>query len=157
MNMLITPEEVIRLSFRESEYLRSTTVLEADIVAATDRFITPIIGQTMVEQLSLGDYRELMSDYIAPALAASVRLLIQPLLNIRTEEAGATSPRTDSTQQAPQSAMLALHNSLKQRARQLLKRVSDHLNKNADKYPEYDPKSNILNRCSINGGFVQTF
>ena len=101
MNMLITPEEVIRLSFRESEYLRSTTVLEADIVAATDRFITPIIGQTMVEQLSLGDYRELMSDYIAPALAASVRLLIQPLLNIRTEEAGATPPRTESTQQAP--------------------------------------------------------
>ena len=51
----------------------------------------------------------------------------------------------------------ALMLSLRMRTRQLLKRLSNYLNSNEHSFSEYRKEYNILNRCSIDGGFVQIF
>ena len=157
MTTLLTPEQVVCSAFAESECLSADVVTEADIVAATSRYITPIVGQSMVEKLAEQEYPTLMDEYVAPALAAAVRAVIQPIINLRTGDSGLVAPKGESFTTPSQSSVTALQQRLKCRQRELLKRLSEHLNNCSEEYPEYDPECNILNRCSLDGGFVQIF
>lgn len=157
MRVVITPEQVVALAFGECNYLSADVVSVADIAAAQSRYIVPIVGEELLEMILEGDYGELADEYVAPALAYATRLIVQPAINLRMGDSGLVAPRGDAMQSPGESAVEALMGSLKIRTRQLLKRLSAFLNQNIDTFPEYKPECNVLNRCSIDGGFVQIF
>lgn len=155
MNTLITPVQVLRLAFGESAYLPPETVAESDIAAAEQRHIVPVIGRALYERLLGGGCPEFVSDYLAAPAALFTRLRIQPRLDIRTDRCGASAPDTDFVQPASAEARRALLVSLRTEARTLLRRAAEHLAAERSAFPEYDPETDILNRCSTDGGFVQ--
>lgn len=157
MNRLITPQQVIERAFAQAEYLSEQAVSDADIVAATSRYVVPIVGEQLAEKLAAGEYAQLLEHYVAPALAAAVRYMIQPLINLRTGDSGLVAPKGESFAAPTKEAVADLQLRLKCRMRELLKRLSDHLNSNSKSYAEYNADCNILNRCLIDGGVVQIF
>ena len=157
MNRLITPEQVIQSAFGEAEYLSAQAVSDADIVAATSRYIAPILGDELVQRLADGHYAELLEEYVAPALAAAVRYMVQPLINLRTGDSGLVAPKGEYFAAPSKQATAELQQRLKCRMRELLRRLSDHLNGNSKSYAEYNYECNILNRCLTDGGVVQIF
>ena len=130
MKILIEPQRVISLAYAHGEYLPANSISQSDIITAQSRYILPVVGDALSQRLTDGDYPSLMSEYIAPALAEYVRYVA----NVEQYPADRTTLK---------------------KAQELLLRLSDHLESNAESYPEYNPTCNVLKRCSINGGFVQ--
>ncbi len=155
MKNLITNEQVISLAFGDGEYLSSEVILDADIAMAEERYILPVVGAELREALLKGTYKTLLDDFVAPALAMSVRTMIQPALNVRTGQAGlqiSSSLRADSS---TRTAMQTLQKSLRLRRQALLRRLSNYLKNHASEFPEYNPSDDALQKCSISGGYVQ--
>ncbi len=150
---LITPAEVISRAFSTDELLSPDALLEEDIAAAEEGRLVPVIGRPLCEALHQGLHPELIDEYIAPALAFHTRLLIQGRLNIRTSSVGTTAPRNRPSE----GELHAQRASLRRQASLLMRRLTLHLNQNSERYPEYDPSRNPLNRCSTDGNLVQTF
>ena len=157
MKNIITPARAVELAWGTGEYVSPGAVGEADIAAATHRYIEPVIGRRMTEALADGRYAELCNDYAAPAVAMFVRVLLQPSMDIRTGQAGSVVQSGAACDPAGDAARAASLRSLRRRAGQLLRRLSDRLDADASAYPEYDPRNNILKHCSTDGGIVQVF
>ncbi len=161
MKTLITPADVIALAFAEGEYLPPDSVTAADIAAAEHRYMEPIAGRALMDALAEGSYAELMADYVAPALAMSVRTAIQRAINVRTGAHGLSVAGQGAAYTVARTAADELQVSLRARARALRRRLSDHLALAAAggvegvAYPEYDPAADAMQKCSIDGGFVQ--
>lgn len=155
MNTLISPLQLLKLAFREGEYLPPETFGEADIAAAEQRYIVPVIGPELHEKLLAGDHADFRNTYLAAPLALFTRLALQPRLDIRTGQCGTTAPKSSWSQPADDEARLRHRHALRCEARTLLRRASDYLENNRDEFPEYRPEKNIFNRCTTDGGFVQ--
>lgn len=156
MKNLITNEQVITLAFGDGEYLSPEVILDSDIASAEARHILPVVGEKLYQALLDGSYPTLQEDFVAPALAMAVRVAVQPSLNVRTSQTGlhiSSSLRGDG---ATKTAMLTLQRSLRQRRQALLRRLSNHLASHAVEYAEYSPDDDAMQRCSIDGGYVQT-
>lgn len=151
---IITPTEVVATAFSDGGYVAPEAIAEIDIVAATERWIVPVVGEALLESVAEGKYEELKSQYIAPAVALYTRLLVQPRLNVATNQLGLTAPAL-SHKAAERTAREELQRALKIRARTALRHLSEYLDKNAAQFAEYTPSKNILKRCSCDGGFVQ--
>ena len=155
MKNLITNEQVISLAFGDGEYLSPEVVLDSDIVAAAEKYILPVVGEELYEEMVNGSHRSLVDNFVAPALAMAVRTMIQPALNVRTGQTGlhiSSSMRADTS---TKSAAQMLQKSLYARRQVLLKRLSNHLKRHASEFASYNPEKDVLQRCSINGGYVQ--
>ncbi len=148
---LITPAEVISKAFSADEILSPDAVLEEDILSAEEGRLVPVIGRPLYDALRKGLHTELVGEYIAPALALHTRLLIQGRLNVRTTSVGTTAPHDKPTE----TALHALRASLRRQASLLMRRLTVHLNRNTERYPEYNPAYNPLNRCSTDGNLIQ--
>ncbi len=157
MNTLITPLQTIALAFNDGEYVAPSTVSDSDIAAAMHRYVEPVIGRRLAEALAEGRYEALKEEYVAPALAMSVRTLIQRSLNVRTGQAGLSIPTGRGSDTALKSASDELQRSLRHRRRALLRRLSDYLAAHAEEFPEYRPEEDAMKKCSIDGGFVQVY
>lgn len=155
MKTLITSEQVAALAFSGGEYLDPAAVAESDIAAAEVRYVRPVVGQRLYEQLLAGEYAQLLTDYLAAPLALWTRVLIQTRLEVRTGSCGAVVADPDGTEPVSESQSSRLLGALRSQARALMQRASDHLDQQAADYPEYDPQQNILKRCRIHGDFVQ--
>lgn len=156
MDTLITKEEVVALAFADGEYLSPDAIGESDIALAEHRYILPIVGDALYTELLGGMHPTLQSEYLLPALAMAVRSVVQPSLNVRTGQAGliiSTSLRADSS---TKSAMSMLQRSINSRRRALLKRLSHYLKNHASEFPAYNARRDAMQRCSIDGGYVQT-
>ena len=147
MKTLITTNQVVELAFGGDERAHRELIAECDIVEAEERYIRPILGDRLFEELLLGSYEELVTEYVAPALAAWCRYVVEPLLASRCSLCGADYD---------ESLSVIMHN-LSNRASTLSHRLSRYLNAHADKFPEYNPKLNPLNRCFIYGNIVQVY
>ena len=144
------------MAFGDGEYLSPEVILVSDITAAEHRYILPLVGAELYQALLEGSYPTLLNDFVAPALAMAVRTTIQPSLNVRTGSAGLYIPASTRGDNASRSATQSLHKSLRMRRQTLLRRLSSHLAAHTSEFKEYDPKSDIMQKCTINGGFVQT-
>ena len=156
MNTLITPVEALRLAFREGETLPPGIIAEADIAAAEHRYLVPVLGQELYDELLGGAYGEFREAYLAAPAALCVRLLLQPRLDILTGACGTTAPRSSWSEPADGEALRRLCRALRTEIRTLLRRATDYLDVHRAEFPEYNPQKNILKRCSTDGGFVQT-
>jgi hypothetical protein len=155
MKNLITNEQVISLAFGDGEYLSAEVVLDSDIASAEERYIVPVVGTQLYEALLNGSQKSLLEDYVAPALAMAVRTMIQPALNVRTGQGGLHIPSSARSDTSIKTTSQALQKSLCRRRQALLKRLSNYLKRNASKFPGYDASRDAMQKCSINGGYVQ--
>ena len=129
MKLLIDARRVLALAFTEGEYLSPDVISPNHILAAQHRYIRPIIGESLLYDLERGQHIELLDQYVAPALAEHVRLMI------------------DLSQYPVNKAQL-------KRAQTLLQRLTDYLNANEAKYKGYSAHQNPMNRCSTRGGVI---
>ncbi|MBP3423590.1 MAG: hypothetical protein J6K57_00940 [Alistipes sp.] len=155
MKTIIDQSVVLALAFGEAEHLSRQVVGSADILVAQERYIVPILGRELTDALIEGKYSEFVEEYVAPALAFAVRLVIQPAINLRLGDSGLVAPRGEAMESPDAAATRGLLRSLKVRTRELLKRLSAFVEQNKGQFAEYDSKCNIFNRCSIDGGVVQ--
>ena len=155
MKTLITNEQVISLAFGDGEYLSPSVVLDSDIDSAAHRYLLPIVGKELYKEMLQGSHATLLSDYVAPALAMAVRTMIQPALNVRTGQGGLHIPSSARSDTSIKTTSQALQKSLCRRRQALLKRLSNYLKRNAAKFPSYDVGCDAMQKCSINGGYVQ--
>lgn len=155
MNTLITTTQLLQLAFSHGEYLTPDALAEADISAAEQRYILPVVGPELYEQLLAGDHADFRQGYLAAPLALYTRLLLQPRLDIRTGEAGTTAPKSSWSQPADDEALRRQRHALRCEARALMRRAVRYLESHSDEFPAYRSDRNILNRCTTDGGFVQ--
>lgn len=156
MITLSTPAEVAASAFSAAEYIPEEAITAADIAAAERHGIIPVTGRALYERLAAGGYPTLLEEFVKPALAASVRVAIQPLLAVRCGACGIVIPRSESIEPADAKQRKEVIQVLRRRASELRRRLSDELERNAETYPEYTSRDNILNRCTIYGDIVQT-
>ncbi|WP_300256578.1 hypothetical protein [uncultured Alistipes sp.] len=155
MNTLITPLQVLKLAFGNGENLPPDAFGEADIAAAEQRHIIPVIGQELYEKILSGTHAEFRDEYLAPPAALFTRLALQPRLDIRTGQCGTSAPKSSWGQPADKEALRRQCRALRSEARTLLRRAVAYLDSHRREFPEYLPEKNILNRCTTDGGFVQ--
>ncbi|MDE5707276.1 MAG: hypothetical protein K2H69_03775 [Alistipes sp.] len=153
-NTLITPAEVIDLAFADAGYLPPDSIGAADIAAAETRTLLPVTGQSLWQSLLEGKYPALRRDYVLPAAAAAVRLGMQPMLDLRCGAGGAALCALPGERAADEQTLLRSRKAQRSRLAALLRRLSDHLDACADRYPEYDARDNVLHRVSVCGGLL---
>ncbi len=127
---IIDPAEVRTLAFSDVAGVPEEMLSEENIKFAISRFVAPVVGHSLLEAISLGEYEEIKSPYLQSSIAFYVRYI----------------SAYDSTSEV-------MH--ILERARHYLKQLSATLESNSSSYPEYNGAENILNRCRINGGLVQ--
>lgn len=154
MKTLISKEEAIEAGFADAEYMPPEAIAQSDIALAERRYILPVIGRKLYERLLEGGYAPFVQEYVAPALAACVRIAVQPLLTARCGACGVVVPSGEGIEAADGQLRAELMRSLRRRAHELVTRMSEHLQAHAAEYPEYDPDKNILNRCTIYGDII---
>lgn len=152
---ITTPAEVIAIAFGDGEWLSPEAISTADISAATELWIRPIVGQALLDEVAKGGYAQLKTEYIIPAVAMCTRLLVQPRLNVQTSQLGLSSPAGSHHKAADGKARAELQRALRLRAQAMRERLSEHLEQHAAEYKEYRSEENILNRCRCDGGLVQ--
>lgn len=157
MQNVITNEEVISLAFSDGEYVSPDVVLDSDIASAAHRYIIPIVGKELYGEMLEGSHQTLVADFVAPALAMAVRTIVQPALNVRTGQTGLYIPSSTRSDSSTRNTINSFHKSLRLRREALLKRLSDHLRGHASEYPSYNPGSDIMQKWSISGGYVQSY
>ena len=154
MKSLITPLEVVRRAFGSGECIAPDAVTEADIIAAEERYLRPILGDALHDRLLEGAYEEFRQDYLATCTALFVRVFIQPRLDTRTSTLGTLSPKSDNGTAADPATRRYLRHNLRTEANTLLRRAVRYLEAHRTEYPEYDAHENLFYRCSIDGGFL---
>lgn len=154
---IITPAEVVATAFADGGYLPPEHISEADIVAATDRWVLPVVGQALLAAVAEGKYSALRDEYLLPAVAFYTRYLVQPRLNAATSGLGLTVVTGTSHKAADKSAREELQRALKISARAALRRLSDYLDEQAEQMAEYEPSKNVLHHCCCEGGFVNVW
>ncbi len=154
MKTLITPLQVLKTAFGDGEILPPATIAEADIAAAEQRWIVPVIGRKLHDRLLAGVYPDLVTDCLAAPTALYTRALVQARLDVRTDRLGTAAPKPANGTAAGDEARRRLRRQLLEEARTLLQRATDHLATNKIRYPEYVADENRAARCSIAGGII---
>lgn len=138
----------MRLAFTAEEGCRGHVVSELDIYVAECRYLVPVIGRALYNKLLEGEYGELMEGYVAPALAAWVRYIVEPFLAARCWDGHL--PATGASLVEIERVVMQCR---KRIAEALTRRLVRHLDE--VEYVEYNIEDSSLNRCSIDGGIVQ--
>mgnify|MGYP007057708475 CR=1 FL=1 len=157
MAELITSAEVIAIAFTDGQYIEQSVISPCDIEAATERWVTPVVGRALLDAVAGGKYGELKEDYLKPVIALYTRLLVQPRLNVQTSQLGLTVPSDTKHRAADEKARAELRHALRERADSMRRRLWEYLEQHSLTIAEYHREDNILNRCSCDGGFVQIF
>ncbi len=156
MKTLISTVSAVRLAFGAAEPVPPETIAVADIAAAESRYIRPVLGGALHDAMLDGSYPDFVEGFLADPVALFARLTAQPRLDIKTGAAGAVAPKSAYAQPADERARRARDKALLREARGLLRRAAEHLDRNAASFPEYDPVSNPLKRCTVHGDFIAT-
>jgi hypothetical protein len=150
MKTLIDVNRVFSLAFGSEEGYVASVITEVDIVEAETRFLRPVLGDALYDALSRGAYAQLMDEYVAPMLALWTRFVVEPSLAMRCcgcmSRGAISEARNDYDRRA--------YRALQMRAAAYSRRLTDYLNANGNSFPEYDAKSNFLNRCSFYGNII---
>lgn len=155
MKTLIATHRAQELAFAKGEYLPPETLAPGDVAAAEQRHILPVVGRALYEKMLDGAYGDFVEEYLEVPVALFARLAVQSGLDVRTGRRGTTVPKSSCSQPADTAALRRLRNSLRSRARTLVRRASEYLAAHRDDFPEYDPAQDVCNRCMTDGNLVQ--
>ncbi len=148
---LMTSAEVAALAFPGSLDPDGGFVAEASIIAAQQKFIKPVLNKLYD---ALGNYPELVEQYVKPALAQWVRYMVLPSIAAQVGSTGIIAPRGQNFESVAPMSVSALRRRAKADARALTLRMVEHIEANAVQYPEYDHARNVLTRTSTAGNVV---
>lgn len=155
--LLITPEQVVELAFGCGcdKHLVVADIGEATIVAAESKFVVPVFGADMVEQMRSGSYTELVDCYLRPALALYVKYLVLPTLAVKVGAAGVVSYTGEGFEPSDEQAVKQLLRRTKADADALIDRAVAVVEAApAGAYPLYHAGHNIRHRVNISSGIV---
>lgn len=153
MNLLITPARVAELAFRAPDFINPDAVPESTILAAQQKFLAPVFG-SLYDRMCEGAYPDFVGEYIVPALALYVKMRMMPSLAVQTGTAGVVEVNSRNLARAGEVKLRYAVSRLRGEASALIDRAVAHIEANPDAFPEYDPRANIRNRCSVGGGVV---
>lgn len=154
MELLITPAQVAEMAFRAPDFITADAVSEATIVAAQQKYLKPVLGAALYERLLAGEYSSLVADYLAEPLALYVKMSMLTLLAVQAGTGGVVEVHSANLARAGEEKLRVAVRTLRRDAGALMRRAVRHIEEAPEAYPEYDPRDNILNRCSIEGGVV---
>jgi hypothetical protein len=155
METLITPAQVARMAFTGPDFITEEAVPAATILAAEQKFVRPVLGGSFCAALLRGAYPEFLTDYLQPALALYVKMLMLPSLAVQTGSAGIVEVNSRNLARAGEGKLRAAVLRVRRDALALMRRAVEYLESSpAGTWPEYDPAANVLNRCSMDGGIV---
>jgi hypothetical protein len=153
MRTLITPTQVAELAFRAPDFITAEAVPTATILAAQHKFIRPVLGK-LYDALCEDRYPELLAEYVVPPLALYVKLLMLPSLAVQAGSGGVVEIEAENLARAGEIRLHEALCSLRSDAATLMHRAVEHIEADSASYPEYDPKCNVLNRVSMEGGII---
>lgn len=157
MKTLVSPAEVLQRAFRSREQLPSDTIREADIEAVEWRKVRPVLGDALHDRLLQGNDTAFVQEYLADAVALLTRAEVLPRMAHFCSSVGTFRPSPVDSSPTDNETLSLDVCTTKRQAATLLRRAVAYIEAHAADYPEYDPAQNILNRCSTDGGFIQTF
>jgi|GEM_PF-3842438 len=96
--LLITPDEVLVYAFSPREKITPGSIRYSKIDVAQERFIRPVLGEEMFDNLAQGKFRPFVNEYIKPALAHYVRYGVISEFSIRMGDDGAVLIQGDDTE-----------------------------------------------------------
>lgn len=153
---LMTPAQVAALAYGDTDRSDLGGITEELILLVSEERLVPVIGRALYDSLLEERYGELMTEYVAPALAYGVRLRTLSTDNVRCSRFGTIAPRPEGWTAAGSDALNAVRAEVRQRASGFLRRLSEYLAAHGDAFPEYDAENDVMNRCRIHGDFIQT-
>ncbi len=148
---LISAREVNALAFSTPDSTgnnASVAVPETTLLSAQEKFIRPVVG-ALYERLERRELPELLENYIKPALALYVKLLLLPGLAVSAGRTGLVYNYGNHLKPADEEASRALARRTRTDAETLMRRAIAHIEAHPDRYPEYRPAENVLNRLSL--------
>ena len=151
MITIFTAEELFPLAFEGEESYNATVITESDIIEAENRYLVPIVGDTLYSMLCRNSYTELKNSHILPMVAAWVRYIVEPHLASRCCIYHSDRNITEAENENSERVMRAL----RLKAATLSRKLTNHLNLNSALYAEYNPENNPLTHCFIYGNIVQ--
>jgi len=153
---LMTPAQVVAAAYGDTDRTSDDGITEELILLVSEERLVPVIGRALYDSLLEERYGELMTDYVAPALAYGVRLRTLPADNVRCSRFGTMAPAPEGWTSAGDNALGAVRAEVRQRAAGFLRRLSEYLVAHENAFPEYDADNDVMNRCRIYGDFIQT-
>jgi hypothetical protein len=153
MELLITPETVAETAFCAPDFITADAIPPATILAAQQKFIRPVLGG-LYGSLCRGEYPEFLAEYIVPPLALYVKLSMLPSLAVQAGMAGVVEADPENLVRASEAKLRDAVRRLRSDATALMRRAVERIESDPAAYPEYNPRHNVLNRCSIEGQIV---
>ncbi len=143
MRTLISPQKVFEQAFTNNECLPQSAVTPADIAAAEQRWIRPALGKALYERLLTTLYNTPLDAPLVAASALFTRALLQPRLDIHTDQMGTTSPGSLHIRHADERARLRVRRELIRQAQLHLRSAIEIIESQPDTYPDYRPETTI--------------
>ncbi|MBO7299986.1 MAG: hypothetical protein J6U53_01085 [Tidjanibacter sp.] len=158
MKTILTPAEVLTIAFGTTHTLREGDVPEHTILATQRKFLRPVLGEAMFEEVvgdsPSADIQELTARYLKTPLALYTASLLLPTIAMQVGAAGVVRVAGESFRAVDNRALSRLSRRLRSDASALLDSATDYLASHPDRYPLYDPKENIRERILLKGGIV---
>ncbi len=154
MNLLISQQQVAELAFRAPDFIAPEAIPESTILAAQQKFIKPVFGDLYDAMLTRTTLAEFTSEYVAPPLALYVKMLMLPSLAVQSGAAGVVEVTGKNLARVSDERLRAAIARLRGDAAALIRRAVEHVEADPTRFPEYDPRENILNRVSTEGGVI---
>lgn len=153
MKTLISPRETLELAFPSSPGMSADSITEPIVISAQQKFISPALG-ALYARVEAGETPELLNNYIKPALAYYVKLLVLPVVAASVGQLGIVTHKSDSFAPAAPAVVAALKKRTRSEAAALMRCAIRHIESNPALYPEYDPRENVTRRVSISSDIV---
>lgn len=153
MRLLISPQQVIDLSFAKSDQITIDSIKDTKIDAAQEKFIRPVLGD-LYQSLVEDKYTQLLEEYIQPALAYYVRYTIIPDLSLKLNDIGVQNPFTAHSNAATDKQRAELRLQAKDDANALLDKAIRYISDNYKDFPEYNPNCDVRKQVTMTGGTI---
>ena len=154
MQNLISPEMVAEQAFAPLDHVTPADVNPLTIAVAQERYIVPVLGAAMVKAMIGGAYAELVTKWVAPALALYTRVLMLPALALRVGSVGISRSANQYLDAATENELRMLRRTALAQAATLLQKAVTAIESAPERYPEYDSSQNIWYSCRTDGGVV---
>jgi hypothetical protein len=141
------------IAFSPQESARPNLINDVKIETAQLKYIKPVLGG-LYEVLDDTQYEDFVTQYLKLPLAMFVKSLVIDDAAASIGSAGAVSHSPDYANALQHTQLVRLKKQTLNSANALMKKAVEHIAKNPDAFPEYDPEKNIQSLITCQGGIV---
>ena len=149
----MTAAEVLTRAFASTERIREELISDSKIETAQFQYLKPVLGR-LFGKLTEKEYTEFVEGFLKAPLAYYVRSLVVDELAACAGASGVLQHCTDYAA----AVSLERQERLKKQARHdadiLMDRAVEYIEKNPERFPDYDPRENIRKKVSFRGGII---